>query len=250
MFLDLPKIIGHRGIKDLAPENTIESILKAIDLKIKWIEIDVKISKDKIPILLHDDLLNRTTSGNGRPIDFLYKDILKLDSGKWFSKNYTGAHIPTLEEVLKICSNKNIGVNIELKPNKGFEEQNVEAVVNLINNSNFNCPIYFSSFDSFSCIKIKNLLPNFNVGLLINKLGNIKYLNKIIDDCLKYKFFSCGFDNIDITKNIIHTLKKNNIMTNVYSIQSINIIEAKKLWSLGVNSIFIDNIIGFEDQLN
>ena len=68
MTINLPKLIGHRGVKDLAPENTLQSINQAIQLNIKWIEVDVKISKDHIPFLLHDNNLGRTTSGNGSPV--------------------------------------------------------------------------------------------------------------------------------------------------------------------------------------
>ncbi len=57
MTINLPKLIGHRGVRDLAPENTLQSIKKAIELNIKWVEIDVKISKDHIPFLLHDSSL-------------------------------------------------------------------------------------------------------------------------------------------------------------------------------------------------
>ena len=76
--LNVPKIIGHRGVKDLAPENTLESIIEAFRIGLKWIEVDVKISKDNIPFLLHDDLLDRTTSGKGYPYNYLYKEILDL----------------------------------------------------------------------------------------------------------------------------------------------------------------------------
>ena len=68
--LKLPKLIGHRGVKDLCPENTIESIVKAFDLGLSFVEIDVKITKDKIPIILHDDSLDRTTNFKGLAIDF------------------------------------------------------------------------------------------------------------------------------------------------------------------------------------
>ena len=63
--LNLPKLIGHRGVKNLCPENTLNSINQAFDLGLNFVEVDVKISKDNIPILLHDDTLNRTTNGNG-----------------------------------------------------------------------------------------------------------------------------------------------------------------------------------------
>ena len=63
-----PKRIGHRGVKNLSPENTLDSIILANSLGLKWIEVDVKISKDLKPILLHDDTLDRTTNGKGFPI--------------------------------------------------------------------------------------------------------------------------------------------------------------------------------------
>ena len=128
MRINLPKIIGHRGAKDLAPENTMHSLEEAIKHNIKWIEVDVKISKDNIPFLLHDDLLDRTTSGKGYPYNYNYKEILNLDAGSWFHKKFSTAYLPTLEEVLIFCSNKKIGLNIELKHNQGMEKKNVDAV--------------------------------------------------------------------------------------------------------------------------
>ena len=83
-MLSLPKLIGHRGVKNLAPENTLDSIELAHKLGLKWIEVDVKITKDKIPIILHDDSLDRTTNSNGLVIDFLYEEIKVLDAGFFF----------------------------------------------------------------------------------------------------------------------------------------------------------------------
>ena len=91
--LKLPKLIGHRGVKDLCPENTLESILKAFDLGLSFVEIDVKITKDRVPILLHDDTLDRTTNGSGLPIDYDYENIKKLDAGKFFYKENTNIKV-------------------------------------------------------------------------------------------------------------------------------------------------------------
>ena len=85
-MINLPKLIGHRGVKDLSPENTIESINLAIKLGLNWVEFDVKITKDLIPILFHDHTLDRTTNGKGLPIEFLYKNLEKLDAGSFFYK--------------------------------------------------------------------------------------------------------------------------------------------------------------------
>ena len=105
--MKFPKIIGHRGLKDLYPENTIQSISAAYELGLDWVEVDVKISKDKIPFLLHDDTLDRTTTGSGLANSLNYSDIKKLDAWYFFYKKKTDIYPPTLEEVLRLCKDKN-----------------------------------------------------------------------------------------------------------------------------------------------
>ena len=105
-MLNPPKLIGHRGVKNLSPENTLNSIELAHKLGLKWIEIDVKISKDSVPILLHDDTLERTTDGKGLPTDFNYDDLKKLDAGFSFYNYSTDICIPTLKQVLLFCKKK------------------------------------------------------------------------------------------------------------------------------------------------
>ena len=80
----LPKLIGHRGVKNLKPENTLESINTAFDLGLECVEIDVKVSQDNIPLLLHDDTLDRTTTGSGLVCDFTFDKINQLDAGYFF----------------------------------------------------------------------------------------------------------------------------------------------------------------------
>ena len=140
--LIIPKVIGHRGVKDLSPENTINSIKKAIELGLNWVEVDVKITKDNIPILLHDDDLDRTTNGSGIVSSCEYSEIRKLDAGKFFYHFDTDIYVPTLEEVLNLCAKKNCGINIELKPNKDFEKQNVMEVFKITKKFEYILPIY------------------------------------------------------------------------------------------------------------
>ena len=121
--IKLPKLIGHRGVKNLCPENTIESINKAFDLGLNYVEIDVKISKDEIPILLHDDTLDRTTSGTGPAVYYKYDILKQLDAGKFFYNKKTNNFIPKLIDVVELCKSRNRNLNIELKPNKSFEKK-------------------------------------------------------------------------------------------------------------------------------
>ena len=249
MTINLPKLIGHRGVKDLVPENTLQSINQAIQLNIKWIEVDVKISKDHIPFLLHDNSLQRTTSGKGSPLNYRYCELSKLDAGSWFDRKYKNLYPPTLKEVLNICSQKNIGVNIELKPNKGFEEENVMAITNLIKKHKFDCYYFFSSFDWFSVIKIKKLLPKSYVGFLINSFDQKMNFIKVLNKCSEHNIFSCGFNITIISDKIIKLCKNCGILVTVYSSQNIEKNEAEKLWDLGVDSIFIDNPASYQKML-
>ena len=156
--LKLPKLIGHRGVKDLCPENTLVSISRAFEIGLNFVEIDVKISKDRVPILLHDDTLDRTTNGSGLAIDYDYEKIKKLDAGKFFYKENTNIFIPKLEDILSFCSNNNGNLNIELKPNKNFEKENVYQVYKITKNIN-QIYIFFSSFDMISILEISKLYP-------------------------------------------------------------------------------------------
>ena len=132
--IKLPKLIGHRGLKDLCPENTLESFNKAFDIGLKYIELDVKISKDEIPIVLHDDNLERTTNHFGLPTEYNYSELRELDAGAHFYNKKTNIIIPKLTEVLDLCKQRNGGLNIELKPNKGFEKKNVRKIIELTKN--------------------------------------------------------------------------------------------------------------------
>tara|TARA_B110000438_G_C15766672_1_gene629940 strand:- start:675 stop:1418 length:744 start_codon:yes stop_codon:yes gene_type:complete len=240
MFIP-PKLIGHRGVKNLCPENTLDSIKLARQLGLDWVEIDIKVSKDLIPILLHDESLNRTTNGKGLAIDFNYSEIKKFDAGIFFYKHPTKIYIPTLKEILIYCKKYNIGINIELKSNLGFEKENIQAIANLLKNNNFNNTYFFSSFDWESIILMKKYIPNAFYGILIDKFDKNHSLENVLAICNKFNFFCCGFNKNIMSLDVIKEMKKNNLITTIYSDDNLKLIDAKKFWSMGVDSIFIDD---------
>ncbi len=237
--LKLPKLIGHRGVKDLCPENTLQSILKAFDLGLSFVEIDVKISKDRVPILLHDDTFDRTTNGSGLAIDYDYENIKKLDAGKFFYKKNTNIFVPKLEDVLNLCTNNNINLNIELKPNKNFEKENVFQIYKIIKNIN-QIDIFFSTFDMISILEISKLYPQSIRSFLLDDFKEYN-IDDLISISINHDLKICGL-NIDlVTADIIKKIKESNILITVYSGKNINLSSANDIFSLGVDSIFIDN---------
>ncbi len=237
--LKLPKLIGHRGLKDLCPENTLESILKAFDLGLSFVEIDVKISKDRVPILLHDDTLDRTTNGSGLAIDYDYENIKKLDAGKFFYKKNTNIFVPKLEDILSLCANNNGNLNIELKPNKNFEKENVYQIYKIIKNIN-QINIFFSSFDMISILEISKLYPQSIRSFLLHDFKEYN-IDDLISISIKHDLKICGL-NIDlVTADIIKKIKESNMAITVYSDKNINLSSANDIFSIGVDSIFVDN---------
>ena len=96
--------IGHRGARGYAPENTLKSFQKAIELGVDAVELDVQLCKSGELIVMHDDTVDRTTDGSGFVKKLKLKDLKKLDAGM-------GERIPTLEEVLDLV-NRRVKVNI------------------------------------------------------------------------------------------------------------------------------------------
>ncbi len=133
MTFKLPRIIGHRGAAAYAPENTLEGLHTAADMGIEWVELDVKITKDYVPILFHDDTLERTTNGGDRPVaECTYEEIRALEAGSWFGESFTGIKIPTLEEALEVLIERDLGLNLEIKPCPGREKETAEAALDVL----------------------------------------------------------------------------------------------------------------------
>lgn len=97
---------AHRGVKKKAPENTIHAIQKAIDLGYSYVEIDVRYTKDGVPVLMHDAWVNRTTSGFGPLRLYDLERLQKLDAGRWKAPGFMGARVPTVEEALELMEGR------------------------------------------------------------------------------------------------------------------------------------------------
>ena len=235
----LPKLIGHRGVKNIKPENTLESINTAFDLGLECVEIDVKVSQDNIPLLLHDDTLDRTTTGSGLVCGFTFDQINQLDAGYFFYKSKTDIKVPSLRSVLDLIKRKQKYLNIELKPNKNYEKLNVENTLQVINKISYD-KIYFSSFDLSSCITLKETAPHYKCGFLNHDFTQFN-INETIDICKKYNFFSCGINLNFFSNSVVNQFVENEIQVTVYSDNNISKVEAHNLWNNNVTSIFIDD---------
>lgn len=157
------ELILHRGASAYAPENTLESLHLAADMGAKWIETDVRITKDDHLVMIHDTEVDRTTDGAGRVSLMQLSDIRELDAGGWFSGRYRGALVPTLEEYLTAIQERKLGLVLELKDEPGWEERLTHYVAKIVKDIWTSDPkkLVISAFAE-RCLKASaELLPEF-----------------------------------------------------------------------------------------
>lgn len=168
MALKFPKVIGHRGVAAYAPENTLEGIHTAADMGIKWVELDVKLTKDQVPIIFHDDMLDRTTNGSGLVAERTYSEIKDLEAGSWFGESFAGIKIPTLEEAIDVLLERDLGLNLEIKPCAGRERETAEVALDLLSQIwDDHNNVLISSFQHVSLEAAMEMASDWSRGLLI-----------------------------------------------------------------------------------
>lgn len=109
-----PQLVAHRGNAGPSPENTRLALEEAIELGVDMIEVDVNLSRDRIPVLIHHPTLDRTTNGNGRVDDHSVADLKQLDAGMWKDSRFAGQRLLTLDEGLELARDR-VSVNLDLK---------------------------------------------------------------------------------------------------------------------------------------
>jgi len=165
-----PPVIAHRGAPVCAPENSLQAFIAARNAGAAWIETDVKLTADGIPVLIHDDTLDRTTSGKGPVAEMAWTEMQKLDAGAWFSPNFSGAKVTSLAELVAFCSSSKMRLLLELKPSPGRTQATV--MVALIEAAKLwpedMPPPIITSFSTDALLIAAQLHPGWPRGLLLD----------------------------------------------------------------------------------
>ena len=123
-----PRIIAHRCGGALAPENSLAGLRLAARLGCHGVEFDAMLAADGVPILMHDETLERTTSGSGRVADMDSAGLARIDAGGRHHPAFAMEPVPTLDEALRLCVALGLWANVEIKPARGQEAATGKAV--------------------------------------------------------------------------------------------------------------------------
>lgn len=229
-------IVGHRGAAALAPENTLAGMEKAADLGCQWIETDTHLSADNIPVIFHDQTVDRCTNGTGKVEELSLQALKRLDAGHWFNPEFTGESIPTLKELLVLCQSRGVGVNLELKI---YNDQTiltlVEQVKCIVEELQFDeQQLLLSSFSLDAVRECQRVLPDVRVGL-ITEDATLSYLEEI----QSLNVYSVHVDHKILTETMARTLLDLGYELNIWTLNDPS--KAKQFDEFGVTHIITDD---------
>lgn len=231
-------VIAHRGASFYAPENTMSAFELAHQMKADMIELDVLLSKDNVPVVLHDSFLEGTTNGKGLVKDHTLDELKQLDAGSWFSEKFKDEKIPTLEEVL-IWAKDKISLNIEVKTEavsdtykNGIEFYSTQ----LVRKYKMQNHIVFSSFDYRSISHLKKNAPEIATSILYEKRRPFR--KKPLDLIQKYQADGFNANWRRLNAREINQIKQEGYDVWVYTVNKEKTI--RKMIRRGVTGIFSD----------
>lgn len=234
-LLDLGRIIGHRGLAALAPENTLESFALAHHYGLKSVEFDVTLSADGEAFVFHDTDLKRTTNGQGQ-IGLVSAHYLRqLDAGSWFSKEFKAVTIPSLRETLLWLREHKMSANIEIKPFPGCTNQTVHTVLTLLDElwpSKMALPL-ISCFEGDVLRLCRALHPHLPIGYLLDT-----WHPEEIDFAESLGCLTVNLNYRIARADRIQALKKRGFAVYVYTVNYQFLIS--RYFALGVDGAFSD----------
>ena len=229
-----PKLIVHRLGGALAPENTLAGLALAARLGCKGVEFDVMLSKDGVPLVIHDETLERTTNGTGRVAGHEAKALRQLDAGAKHHAAFAGEKIPAFTEVLAACQRYGILPNVEIKPARGFDVETADATVRTIAECWHGATLpLLSSFSYAALERVRDIAPHLPRALEVVDIP--------ADWQTQVKALGCvGFHASaeDNDLDMLRECRSHGLQMAIWTVN--NRQQAKALFAAGMDAVFSD----------
>lgn len=233
-----PKLIAHRGAGLHAPENTLASIRLGARHGFTMMEYDVKLSRDGVAVLLHDDTVDRTSNGCGLAGDKTLNELAELDFGSWSTAEYAGEPIPTLASIASYTLANGIRSNIEIKPTTGAEAETGRQVARLAQRlwAGADAPPLLSSFSEVALAEAMKEAPHLPRALLIEGEVPTDWEDRV-------KKLGCTGLNLNhkyTTLPLVQSLRAGGYTVAVWTVN--DMARAKELLEWGCNAVVTDEV--------
>jgi glycerophosphoryl diester phosphodiesterase len=224
-------VVAHRGASGHAPENTLASFRKAVELGARFIETDLQLSRDARFVAIHDDTLERTTNGHGSVHDFTLADLRQFDAGSWFGSEFAGEKLPTIEEILHFAREHDVVFYLELKPGETWGSEH--ALVGSLRDAGEAARVIVLSFDGSTLAAVRRLEPNVMTGLLMDS-----YAPDAVEHAVSVGARQLALHGTLITSELITQAKRRDIQVVAWTINHPS--HMQSLIQAGVDGVITD----------
>ncbi len=231
----LPRVIGHRGTPKRAPENTVAGFALAAEAGVTWVELDVQLSADLVPVVFHDDRLERTSTGTGILTERDWAYLQGLDVGGWFSPGFVGEKLPHWDSVLDLLIERRLGVNIEIKASdaRGAVTAEIGLQHAMAKWPEDLSPPLVTSFSRKSLETARKVAPHWPRGLVSDPWPEDWREVCEADGCATLHIL-----HTSLTPERVAEAKKAGLKVLAYTVNDVE--TAQRLWDMGVDSVFSD----------
>jgi glycerophosphoryl diester phosphodiesterase len=170
--MPVPLIIGHRGASAVAPENTMAAFREAIAVGADGIEFDVRLTRDSVPVVIHDSTLRRTGGVNQRVADLSWQELTKVDVGSWFRPgSFAAETVPSLRELFDLFQSNNASLYLEMKCDSPAEYKPLaEACSRLIDEYSFKERVVVECFELPALKVLKEIDSEIKTAALFDRV--------------------------------------------------------------------------------
>ncbi len=226
-----PRIIAHRCGGALTPENTLAGLRVAARLGCRGVEFDAMLAADGLPVLIHDETLERTTSGRGRVADLSTAQLARIDAGSRHHPAFAEEVLPTLDEALRLCAALGLWANVEIKPSVGDEVETGRMVARHAAAANGH--LLLSSFSAAALCAAADQAGQLPRALLV----------EVIPDDWRERMAECGAHALHasaraLTDRTLQAVLDGGVPLACYTVNRRD--AAERLFAMGVSAVFTD----------
>lgn len=215
--------VNHRGFSLEAPENTLSAYRLSKEKGFTMVECDITFTKDGVPVLLHDDTIDRTSNGTGAIRELTLEEARQYDFGSWKDEKYAKEKIPTLDEFLDLCVELELYPYLEVK--NGASEAEVTLIAKAVSDHGFDAPTWIAR-DINILTQLAKIFPKGRFGLIVNIIGSkgVKQMAALSNDTNEV-FIDSYFKFVVGAQ--VNTCKKHNVGLELWTMN-----DEDKIWNV------------------
>jgi glycerophosphoryl diester phosphodiesterase len=241
-----PLVIAHRGASLIAPENTIPAFERAFEMGADAIELDVKLSRDGVLVVFHDQILSRTTNGEGQLYDWDWEDLQRLDAGSHHGQAFSNVGIPRLEDVFEHLEDR-VLYNIELTEYQRWTTDLTVKTIRMVSRYGLQDNVLYSSFNPLELLRASRLVHKEAIALLMHEKtpAILRVFERMVVPYSSYH----PYDGL-VTREMVQRIKRAGKRINVWTVNEEERIGTLLSWGVdGIITDLPDRAIKIRDEL-